>query len=434
MKEFRIEDFFSPFSLLYWRQFLWKSQYYPAEKLQQLQWQYFSRILDHCFANVPFYRNFFKEQGLTRQDFQSFADLHKIPVFSKELVLEHAKELKADNFKKYRPITVYTSGTTGTPLEIYWDTFINSVELVHQWRHFSWFGYRLGDGFMDIRNFKMHLPNKYRWNWQCRGLEFSSQYIDGINIHEYADLLRKYKIRFWRGHSSALNHLCHVLNDAGITDVKPRFIVSVAESLVENQRQFMESWSGGPVCDNYGLIEHTALIIQCPHGGYHIASEYGHVELLKDDGSPAKPGEEGRIISTGLHNRAFPLIRYDTKDYAIATDRVCACGRTLPLIERLIGRVDDRLINKHGKYIGGLQKATTFAKGIRLSQIVQSVPGIIDFYVVPVKNFTDDMRQLLLDLLTEELADTMQINIHVVDKVPYDGSGKFKFVVSLLNN
>ncbi len=433
MKEFRISEFLSPGNIIKWRYLLWKSQYFPPEKLRLLQWNYLSKILDFCFEHVPYYKRSFNDLGLKRDDIRTINDITLIPVLSKDTVLERHDEFIPDNMGKYRPITVRTSGTTGSPLELYWDIDVNIFELVCQWRHFSWLGYNFADPFMDIRTFSRHLKQKYRWNWKCRGLEFSSQYINESNINEYADLLRKFKIKFWRGHSSAINHLCQLLDYADIRDVKPKFIVSVGEILLEDQRNFIENWAGALVRDNYGLNEHTALIYQCPDRGYHICSEYGLLEFIKDNGDPAKPGEEGRIISTGLHNKAFPLLRYDTRDYAVYSDRKCRCGRTLPLVESLTGRADDRLINVHGKEISGLQNTFKFAEGIKLSQIVQKEAGVIDVYVVPLNHFDDGLKELLIKVLKNELGNSMTIHIHVVDDIPYRKPGKFKFVVSLLN-
>jgi len=434
MKEFRISEFLSPVKIIKWRHLLWKSQYFPPEKLREMQWNYLSHILDFCFAHVPYYHKLFKELGVKRHDLRSLKDLNLIPVLSKDTVIERHDEFLPDNLKTFRPIKVRTSGTTGTPLQLYWDIDINIIEFVCQWRHFSWFGYNFAEPFMDIRTFSRHLGQKYRWNWKCRGLEFSSQYIDEINILEYAELLRKYKIKFWRGHASALNHLCHLLDYADIQDVKPKFIITVGETLQENQRNYMESWSSAIVGDNYGLNEHTALIYQCPHRGYHISSEYGFVEIIKEDGTPAKPGEEGRIISTGLHNKAFPLLRYNTKDYAVYSDKKCECGRTLPLIESITGRADDRLINAQGKEISGLQNTFKYAEGIKLSQIVQKEAGAIDVYIVPIKHFDEKLKDLVIEVLRKELGDSTAIHIHVVDDIPYRKPGKFKFVVSLIND
>ena len=129
----------------------------------------------------------------------------------------------------------------------------------------------------------------------------------------------------WRGYPECIYHLCRLLADAGIEDVKPKTLVCVSVDVLHYQREFIESWAEVPLCDSYGQDEHIALITQCPEAGeYHIAMEYGIVEIIKEDGSPAKPGEEGRIVGTGLHNKAFPLIRYDTMDCAVASERTCS--------------------------------------------------------------------------------------------------------------
>ncbi|OVE79707.1 hypothetical protein BVY01_01660, partial [bacterium I07] len=91
---------------------------------------------------------------------------------------------------------------------------------------------------------------------------------------------------------------------------------------------------------------------QCPESkGYHIAPEYGIVEIIASDGTAARDGEEGRLIATGLHNRAFPLIRYDTMDFAIASERRCTCGRTLPIIRngQQIERIECVRLRERGK-------------------------------------------------------------------------------------
>ncbi len=432
MIKFRISDFLSPRRLLYWRWILWKSQYYPPEKLLALQWKLLSRLLDHCFDNVPYYRKLFAELGLHRSDFASLEDLSRIPITNKDVLLDHHEEFKADNFERYRPQELLTSGTTGTPLRVYWDIDINVLELTCIWRQFSWTGYRLGEPFLDIHSRILDAPNGYLWNWRCRGLVVSSDNMDASNIERYATILRKYHLKLWRGHPAAINTLCHLLDEAGIDDTKPQYVVTSSEALLDHQRRFIEAWTGVPVCDNYGLMEHNALICQCLEGGYHIASEYGIVEIIKEDGTPAQPGEEGRIVATGLHNKAFPLLRYDTGDYAIQSDRTCSCGRTLPLVERITGRIDDRLLTAEGKWVSGLSSVFYPARGIRIAQLVQEEPRTLDVYLVPARDYSDGVKTFLCADLKRKLGEAMNIRIHLVEEVPFRAPGKFKFVVSKL--
>ncbi len=432
MIKFKISDFISPKYLLYWRWKLWQSQYYTIEQQRDLQWKLLSKLLDHCFQKVPYHRKQFAKLGLVRSDFSFLTDLSLIPILSKEVLFDCSDEFKADNFHQFKPRKISTSGTTGTPLTVYWDLGSNVLELTSMWRHFSWSGYRLGQSFLDIRSVLLREPCGYKWNWKCRGLEMSSDNINAENIKDFAEIIRHYRVNLWRGHPSSIDALCRLLNDASIEDIKPRYLFTNSEALLENQRQFIESWTGVTACDSYGLKEHNALICQCPEGGYHIASEYGIVEIIREDGTPAMPGEEGRIIATSLHNRAFPLLRYDTGDYATQTDRICSCGRTLPLIENLTGRIDDRVLSSDGRWVSGLHFAFFFITGVRKAQLVQERPNSLDVYIIPSKDYSFKTGTRVRDNLKNKLGESMEIVIHTVDEIPFHLPGKFKFVINCL--
>ncbi len=434
MIEFRLRDFLYPRRILHWRRLLWRSQYYSDDEMRALQWELLSRLLKHCFENVAYYRKVFGELGLHPSDFRSVDDLRLIPVINKRVLLERYEEFKADNFTRFRPRLVHTSGTSGSPLTVYWDGDSNVFELVCQWRHFSWVGYRLGEAFLDIRSRILDAPNGYVWNPRCRGLEASSDNIDAANVRRYAQLLRKYRIKLWRGHPHGINWFCHLLRNAGVDDIKPKYVVSCAETLLSYERDFIESWSGVRVCDNFGLKERSVLICQCPAGAYHIASEYGVVEIIRDDGLAALPGEEGRIVATGLHNKAVPLLRYDAGDYAVQSDRRCSCGRTLPLVERIAGRINDRILRADGRWVSGFQRLFYFARGVQRAQLVQEQRGSLDVYLVPEEGCVEQTEIHLRTELKKKLGDSATIRFHWVEEVPFRSSGKSKLVVNRMSD
>ena len=106
----------------------------------------------YFFTNVPYYRDLFARLRLHRADFTSLEDLSLIPILRKDTLLDYQEQFKADEFAKYRPREIRTSGTTGTPLKVYWDLDSNILELTCMWRHFSWAGWRLGEPFLDIHS------------------------------------------------------------------------------------------------------------------------------------------------------------------------------------------------------------------------------------------------------------------------------------------
>src|SRR5690606_37329786 len=90
-----------------------------------------------------------------------------------------------------------------------------------------------------------------------------------------------------------------------------------------------------------GLNEIGVVASRCEAGRFHVNIEHCHVEIVDDDGVPCGPGERGRVVVTALTNLAMPLLRYDTSDVASVPTGPCACGRTLPGFERLLGRHRD---------------------------------------------------------------------------------------------
>src|SRR5260370_23422080 len=111
----------------------------------------------------------------------------------------------------------------------------------------------------------------------------------------------------------------------------------------------------------------------------HVNADSVYVETMCADETgaltrPARPGESGSVIVTDLTNRAMPIIRYQVGDVAAMTDRVCSCGRGLPLLERLEGREADYVLTPAGELISGVSLTEDFAL---------HVPRVAHFHVVP---------------------------------------------------
>jgi phenylacetate-CoA ligase len=100
---------------------------------------------------------------------------------------------------------------------------------------------------------------------------------------------------------------------------------------------------GAEIVDSYGSQEVGHVATQCPDcGEYHLAAEASLIEILREDGRPAKTGQSGRLVATSFYNYAMPLIRYDMGDFAEAGARRPACGRSLPTLRRILGRARNR--------------------------------------------------------------------------------------------
>ena len=94
----------------------------------------------------------------------------------------------------------------------------------------------------------------------------------------------------------------------------------------------------------------NAVAVQLPIGERGDFS--GVVDLIKMKAYTFS-GEMGEIVITDLNNYAMPLIRYRLGDLAVATDKICKCGRGLPLLGDIEGRTQSILVGNSNQYVPG---------------------------------------------------------------------------------
>ena len=187
------------------------------------------------------------------------------------------------------------------------------------------------------------------------------------------------------------------------------------------------------VTDRYGSEEVGLIACECErHAGMHLNIEHLYIEFLRSDGSPATAGEEGAIVITDLLNRGMPLIRYRIEDVGVPSERHCPCGRGLPLMERVAGRVADYLKRRDGSLVAGVslvERTLTAIQGIEQLQIVQPSREEIILNVVRADDFTDASEQALLREFRVVFGDGIDFRPQYVQSIPQESSGKYRFSI-----
>jgi phenylacetate-CoA ligase len=136
---------------------------------------------------------------------------------------------------------------------------------------------------------------------------------------------------------SNLDGLLRVFERKGARLPSLRRIMTGSEVLDDSLRTRARAVLGVEISDSYGSTE-GFIAWQCPTGSYHINAEHVLVEIVDEENRPAASGQMGRVLITTLENRLMPLIRYEIGDYAVASDASCGCGRTLPVLGKVVGR------------------------------------------------------------------------------------------------
>jgi len=213
--------------------------------------------------------------------------------------------------------------------------------------------------------------------------------------------------------------------------VTPAAVSTHEETLYPFQREVIEQAFHCHVFCWYGNAEASANIVECAHGRLHVRPEYSVVELLRADGSPALPGEVAEIVATGFGNAAMPLLRYRTGDtVVVAEEQRCACGRRMPVVETLVGRLEDALWTADGHMVTRLDSAFKYSPHVVEAQLFQAEPGAVEVRLVTEPGFTHAEQQAIRRELALRFGPGMAIGFRRVESIPRDPSGKFRFVLS----
>ena len=117
----------------------------PDEELEKIQLRKLKALVAYAAERVPYYRSLFRERGIAPADIASLADLRRIPLLDKEAVRVNQSGLIAEGVRRGDLLCIHTSGTTGTPLDLYQTREFFQKEYAFWWFHRSWAGIHLGD-------------------------------------------------------------------------------------------------------------------------------------------------------------------------------------------------------------------------------------------------------------------------------------------------
>ena len=120
-----------------------ETQWWPRQRLEALQLERLRQLVSHAEQFVPYYRDLFKEIGLTAASIQSLADLQRIPFLTKAIIrgnLEGFKSEKAQHLARFN-----TGGSSGEPLIFFIGNERVSHDVAAKWRATRWWDVDIGD-------------------------------------------------------------------------------------------------------------------------------------------------------------------------------------------------------------------------------------------------------------------------------------------------
>jgi phenylacetate-CoA ligase len=425
-----------------YRAFLEESQWWSRERLQEWQQQQLSKLLNHAYENVPYYRRVFDERGLKPNDIQDFNDLEKLPYLTRDLVRENLEDLVARNYPKSKRLFFATGGSTGTPLGFYWEKGkTRSLERAFMWRQWSWMGYEpeRRDRTVLLRGLLTKNPLG-DYDPIENSLILSSYNLREDTLGRYIQRIRKFKPISIQAYPSVITILASYMLRNSIPPIESLTVILCgSENLFSQQRELIERAFSSRVFSWYGQGECVCLAGNCEHSNdYHVFPEYGITEIIGANGNPIPESEEGtgKIVATGFNNYLMPFIRYRTGDIGVRVPGTCRCGRNYPLLKRIEGREQEYILTKDGRIVSltGLIFGLHFSafKRIKQMQLVQEKKGSIIINIVRTDNYSPEDEEEIGAKMQDAVGGTLDIEFNYVNDIERTKRGKHKFLIQKL--
>ncbi|MEJ2657291.1 MAG: phenylacetate--CoA ligase [Desulfobacterales bacterium] len=322
----------------------------PREDLEAIILRRLKATIDRVYANVPFYREKFKENNLTPNDIKSLEDLKRIPFTAKEDLRDNYPfgmfAVPMDNVVRIHA----SSGTTGKPTVVgYTARDVNTwAELMA--RSLAAGGANRGDIIHNAYGYGL-FTGGLGVHYGAEKLGASVIPVSGGNTKRQIVIMKDFGPTILTATPSYALHLSEVAEEMGVSfaDLKFKFGIFGAEPWSEKMRNEIERKLHMIAVDIYGLSEviGPGVAIECHEAkkGLHIFEDHFIPEIINPSTGEVLPyGETGELVFTTITKEAFPVIRYRTRDITSLNPEPCICGRTHIRMNKVSGRTDDMLI------------------------------------------------------------------------------------------
>ena len=420
-----------------------ESEWWPRERIEKLQAERLRNLVRHAFENVPYYRHVMEKRGLEPGDIKSASDLARLPILTKEDIRTNSRDLMAIDFPASKLRAMATSGSMGEPLHFYGtreEQFTRG--LARTLRALRWAGIEIGDRYALIwrpRHYqrrKDRLLHKLSLRFK-REVEMDTGTLSQETLPLLVRRMQTAPVRALLGPPPVLALMAGHMKEHNIRVPHIRSVVSGGEQLLDHDRALLREVFETEPFSKYGSFEAYDIASECEaHAGLHVQAEDIVVETADDEGTPVPPGVVGRILITNLHSFGMPFIRYEVGDLGSLDPTPCMCGRELPRLVGMVGRMSELIVTRSGRRVFGadlcLEPLETF--GVRQYRLVQEDVDSVDVYLVWSRDVTEVQRAersgQIAAILAGNIGDGVRVQVHTLDDIEPTAGGKHLFIVS----
>lgn len=386
--------------------------------------QRLSVLLGHARKTCAYYQNLATAKSI--EDF---------PIVDKTVIRANAELFISNKFDKSHLIRIVTSGSTGTPFEVFHDRGKrnrNSADTIVFARRA---GFNVGDRLFYLKIWSASNHKNSLTAWLQNVEPFDVLRLDDKELDRLMSLLGTGRKKGVLGYASALEQVCKFLernpgkipSRSNITSA-----LSMSEALSDHTKEKFKEYFNIDLYARYSNLENGILAQQFKESGnsYRINTASYLVEIFKlNEDRPAGAGEMGRIVITDLYNFGMPMIRYDTGD--IGKFKVTEDGQIdSSILEHIEGRKLDLLFDTKGELISSYIMYKNMWKYTEITQyqLVQYGKKDYLFKINVDKEFRKEAE--LKKEFIAYLGSDANFNVEYVSEIPLLSSGKRKKIVN----
>jgi phenylacetate-CoA ligase len=275
-------------------------------------------------------------------------------------------------------------------------------------------------------------------NWPQEVIRFDATNMTIENIKKFIDEIKIKKPDLIHGYVGAVDAVANYILENNIRVPSPKVLWLTAAPVTKIQEDKISKAFNAPVCDQYGCSEQYFISCECPEKeGLHVFEDTVKVEFLDDDDNPVENNTYGNLVFTNLEEYGFPLIRYKNGDRSRFLETKCSCGRVLPLMDKVKGRVSDNIYLPNKNIMSGEYLTTMFddyTDDVKQFQIIQKEDYSVTIKIVFHKN--NNVKQIvqnIYDDLQKRIQYSVDLKLEQVSEIISE-KGKLQFIKSELRN
>jgi len=416
------------------------SGYLEREAFQSQDWEYWQsqRLQDALKGalSAPYYAQTWTK---SQKDAALAGRLFDLPLLNKEPLRAVPQAFLRTDMRPRRTLTFYTSGSTGTPIATIWTVAeLRDSLALREARSARWAGvsFRQARATFSGRLIEPEPDSKgpfYRFNLAEKQVYFSPFHLRPDTASFYLRALEKHHVCWLTGYAVSYYLLAKFILEQGLTaPYRIQAIITTSEKVLPEMRQIMEKAFHCRVFEEYSTVENVLFASECEHGRLHVSPDVAVVEILRPDGCPCLPGEAGEVVATSLTRTYQPLIRYRVGDMAMWDAEPCPCGRQMPVIKEVLGRIEDVVVGPDGRQMVRFHGVFVNQPHVREGQIIQEALDYIRVKVVPAGEFGAKDVEDIVHRVQQRLGEKVKVVVEPVMEIPRTKAGKFQAVVSNL--